>query len=164
MLWQRGDELLSVLPLDQETRKWRQTEDTEFDCVKSRFAKAGEVPACPPIAAELRRGDRVLHYEYWELDAVRRLGPLYESAQQPREFTRLLELQRAALLIEGRAGLVRLCDWRCVLRMCTDALLVEEPFSRIKVVGSEFSCGLAGESGVVFYCIAVGERAQNLLP
>ena len=130
MLWQRGDELLSVLPLDQETRKWRQTEDTEFDCVKSRFAKAGEVPACPPIAAELRRGDRVLHYEYWELDAVRRLGPLYESAQQPREFTRLLELQRAALMMEGRSGLVLLREWQSVLRVCTDAALEEEPFSR----------------------------------
>ena len=128
VLWQRGDELLSVLPLDQETRKWRETEDTEFDCVKSRFATAGEIAACPSIAAELRRGDRVLHYEYWELDAVRRLGPMYELAQQPREFTRLMELQRAALLMEGRAGLVLLRDWRCVLRVCTDAVLVEEPF------------------------------------
>ena len=128
VLWQRGDELLSVLPLDEETRKWRETEDTEFDCVKSRFATAEEIAACPPIAAELRRDDRVLHYEYWELDAVRRLGPLYESAQQPREFTRLLELQRAALLMEGRSGLVLLRDWRCVLRVCTDAVPVEEPF------------------------------------
>ena len=128
VLWQRGDELLSVLPLDQETRKWRETEDTEFDCVKSRFATVGEIAACPPIAAELRRGDRVLHYEYWELDAVRRLERIYESAQQPREFTRLLELQRAALLTEGRSGLVLLRDWQCVLRVCTDAVQVEEPF------------------------------------
>lgn len=128
VLWQRGDELLSVLPLDHETRKWRETEDTEFDCVKSRFAAAGEIAACPRIAAELRRGDRVLHYEYWELDAVRRLGPLYESAQQPREFTRLLELQQAALLMEGRIGLVLLRDWQCVLRVCTDPAPEEEPF------------------------------------
>ena len=128
VLWQRGEELLSVLPLDQESQKWRETEDTEFDCVKSRFATVGEIAACPPIAAELRRGDRVLHYEYWELDAVRRLERMYELAKQPREFTRLLELQRAALLMEGRTGLVLLRDWRCVLRVCTDAVLVEEPF------------------------------------
>ena len=127
VLWQRGDELLSVLPLDQETRKWRETEDTEFDCVKSRFATAGEIAACPSIAAELRRGDRVLHYEYWELDAVRRLERMYELAKQPREFTRLLGLHQAALLMEGRIGLVLLRDWQCVLRVCTDAVLVEEP-------------------------------------
>ena len=128
VLWQRGDELLSVLPLDQETRKWRETEDTEFDCVKSRFATAGEIAACPSIAAELRRGDRVLHYEYWELDAVRRLERMYELAKQPREFTRLLELHHATLLMEGRTGLVLLRDWQCVLRVCMDAVLVEEPF------------------------------------
>lgn len=127
VLWQRGDELLSVLPLDQESRKWRETEHTEFDCVKSRFATAEEIAACPPIAAELRRGDRVLHYEYWELEAVRRLGPLYESAQQPREFTRLLELHHATLLMEGRTGLVLLRDWRCVLRVCTDPAPEQEP-------------------------------------
>ena len=128
VLWQRGDELLSVLPMDEETRKWRETEDTEFDCVKSRFATAGEIATCPSIAAELRRGDRVLHYEYWELDAVRRLERMYEQAQQPREFTRLLELHHATLLMEGRTGLVLLRDWQCVLRVCTDAVPVEEPF------------------------------------
>jgi hypothetical protein len=36
--------------------------------------------------------------------------------------------------------------------------------NRIHVVGIEFSCGLAGESGLVFYCIAVGDGAQNLFP
>ncbi len=72
--------------------------------MKSRFATVGEIAACPPIAAELRRDDRVLHYEYWELDAVRRLERMYEQAQQPREFTRLRELQRAALLMEGRTA------------------------------------------------------------
>ena len=117
VLWRRGDELLSVLPLDQETRKWRETEHTEFECVKSRFATAEEIAACPPIATELRRGDRVLHYEYWELDAVRRLERIYEQAQQPREFTRLLELHHATLLLEGRTGLVLLRDWRCMLRV-----------------------------------------------
>lgn len=127
-LWQRGDELLSVLPLDQESQKWRETEHTELDCVKSRFATAEEIAVCPPIAAALRPGDRVLHYEYWELDAVRRLGPLYELAQQPREFTRLMELQQATLLMEGRTGLVLLRDWQCVLRVCTDVVPVEEPF------------------------------------
>jgi hypothetical protein len=62
----------------------------------------------------------VLRYEYWELDAVRQLGPMYELAQQPREFTRLLQLQQAALLMEGRTGLVLLRDWRCVLRVWPD--------------------------------------------
>ena len=128
VLWRRGDELLSVLPLDQETRKWRETEHTEFECVKSRFATAEEIAACPPIATELRRGDRVLHYEYWELDAVRRLERIYEQAQQPREFTRLLELHQATLLMEGQTGLVLLRDWRCVLRVCTDPAPEEQPF------------------------------------
>ncbi len=96
--------------------------------MKSRFATVGEIAACPPIAAELRRDDRVLHYEYWELDAVRRLERMYEQAQQPREFTRLRELQRAALLMEGRTGLVLLRDWRCVLRVCTVPAPEEEPF------------------------------------
>ncbi len=69
----------------------------------------------------------MLRYEYWELDAVRRLERMYELAKQPREFTRLLGLHQAALLMEGRIGLVLLRDWQCVLRLCTDAVLVDEP-------------------------------------
>jgi len=36
--------------------------------------------------------------------------------------------------------------------------------SRSHAVGINFSCGMAGECGVIFYCIAVGDRAQNLPP
>ena len=57
-----------------------------------------------------------------------RLERMYELAQQPREFTRLMELQQATLLMEGRTGLVLLRDWQCVLRVCTDVVPVEEPF------------------------------------
>ena len=53
---------------------------------------------------------------------------MYEQAKQPREFTRLLELHHATLLMEGRTGLVLLRDWRCVLRVCTEPAPVEEPF------------------------------------
>lgn len=128
VLWQRGAELLSVLPQDQESQKWRAAEDTGFDGVKSRFATAAEIAACAPIAAGLRRGDRVLHYEYWALEAVRRLAPMFELTQQPQAFRRLLELQQAALLMGGRTGLVLLRDGQCVLRVGTDAAPEKEPF------------------------------------
>lgn len=48
--------------------------------------------------------------------------------ENTQEFTRLLELQQAALLMEGRTGLMLLRDWRCVLRVCTDPEPEKEPF------------------------------------
>ncbi|MEQ2010150.1 MAG: hypothetical protein ABMA26_25485 [Limisphaerales bacterium] len=59
----------------------------------------------------------MLHYEYWELEAVRSRAPMFEFAQQSQAFLRLLELQRAALLMEGRTGLVLLRDEQSVLRV-----------------------------------------------
>ena len=57
-------------------------------------------------------------------------------------------------------GLRRLC----LREMNGHAADAEDALSRNHVVGIEFSCGLAGESGLVFYCIAVGDGAQNLFP
>ena len=45
-----------------------------------------------------------------------------------------------------------------------DQFRANSGLSRKDVVGIDFSCDFAGEGGAIFYCIAVGDRAQNLFP
>lgn len=95
----------------------------------------------------LRPGDHVVHYENIEPVILRPFVPEEVFAQGLPAVVRALEHHRAALLMEGRTGLMLIRDWRHVLRICTDASPEEEPVQPTGKSRTSPSCG-AGGGGV----------------
>jgi len=86
----------------------------------------------------------------WQRNSKRAVGPAYVPAAK-------LVNRKAWDLVWWRVPLIHLAG------------LLHDPapwvsLIRSHAVGINFSCGMAGECGVIFYCIAVGDRAQNLPP